>query len=139
MCIFAECKTIFHAACPTSAMNHFRVKHKQTGKMNLKAQYCLTQVLVEKLCTIASIPSEQPCTVASIPSDSIRETGDVEPDSYDAAEIEALEQSDNMANIEDEDESSEYYLEYHSDYLNRLCHLSTSHRPPSKKFLMNIL
>ena len=27
-----------------------------------------------------------------------------------------------MSNHEDEDESSEYYLEYHSDYLNRLCH-----------------
>ena len=41
-CIFAECRTEFHAACPNSARNHFRLKHKQTGKLKLKSHIIQT-------------------------------------------------------------------------------------------------
>ena len=36
-CIFNECKSSFHAAGHKAATNHFRIKHKQTGKLQLKA------------------------------------------------------------------------------------------------------
>ena len=41
-CIFDGCSTKFHPASPMSATNHFRLKHKQTGKLALKACYLLT-------------------------------------------------------------------------------------------------
>ena len=37
-CIFDNCSSIFNAASPTSAINHFRIQHKMKGKIQLKRQ-----------------------------------------------------------------------------------------------------
>ena len=41
MCIFAQCKTKFSKGVPKYALNHFRLKHKQTGFLMLKPEFRL--------------------------------------------------------------------------------------------------
>ena len=48
-----------------------------------------------------------------------------EPDSlenYDAAELQSIEQVDNLTSFDEDENSEYYYLQYYSDFLNRLCH-----------------
>ena len=109
-CIFAECKTEFHAACPNSARNHFRIKHKQTGKLKLKS-----------LCVLNQGGSERSLEIANVPQEPEDVNGDLENDIYEHDELESLDQEIiESASLDDSD--GDYYLQYYSDWLNRLAH-----------------
>ena len=52
-CIFSGCKTILRRGWSTSAMNHFRLKHKNTGNLSLKPDFLIIQAVSEMVADIS--------------------------------------------------------------------------------------
>ena len=134
-CIFANCKTVFHAACPTSAMNHFRLKHKQTGNLQLKSQYLDFQA--RGALNVVDLPPE------NLDLDTVQEVSgeaDTAEEAYEEADLEDLDQHVTVETDKDE-ASEEYYSQYYEDFLNRLGHVKfipqTTISDISEEFLMN--
>ena len=111
-CIFNECRTWFHAACPTSAMNHFRIKHKKTGNYSLKSSYLVMDGMISAEPSTSTPPEQQ--------EDHVEVDHDVLDQLYDVTDLDTLEDFDIVPG--DEEASEMYYLQYYGDYLNRLCH-----------------
>ena len=115
-CIFLDCKTDFHASNPKSAINHFRIYHKKTGKMDLKVRH-LTES--EQASSSSNLAGEPVFIEERIVSEDLP-VGDVfdEPEEDDLGDFPQQE--------EDEDElgssQENYYLQYYADFLNRLAH-----------------
>ena len=125
-CIFSKCKTIFHAACPASALNHFRIKHKQTGNMTLKSRYVFTEeeaelmtgssqqgegVVAGEVIEGQGVDTENVIGDQRVPAEDYYDEVELNFDDMDALDITAEEES-----------GEDYYLQYYSDYLNRLAH-----------------
>ena len=134
-CIFTSCKTVFHAACPTSAMNHFRLKHKQTGNLQLKSQYLDFQAM--ETLEVVGLPTED---VNLDAGQEVYDEADTAEEAYEEADFEDLDQHVTVETDEDE-ASEEYYSQYYADFLNRLGHVKfipqTTISDISDEFLMN--
>ena len=107
-CIFSGCETTFSKS--SMSRNHFRLYHKQTGKMTLKSRHLLISNLpageTDSLINVQEIPDP-------VPSSSEPQVGSNE----------AHYNEDDMVIIENEELeqlNEEYFLQYYSDFLNRL-------------------
>ena len=113
-CIFIDCQSAFHASTPQSAINHFRIKHKATGKLKLKARHLLAQ--------------DTEISIENLPQDDIVSDEDSEinvgfvDEVYEEAELDSIDNIDEHEGSDNEEESEEFYLQYYSDFLNRLAH-----------------
>ena len=116
-CIFLGCKTDFHASNPKTAMNHFRIYHKTTGKMDLKVRHLTGSAQASSSSNLAE-------EVNVVEERNVSEdifAGDVfdEPDQDDLGD---LAQQEDFVGDELESSQENYYLQYYSDFLNRLAH-----------------
>ena len=113
-CIFADCKVVFHAAGPTSAMHHFR-RHKQTMKLDLKP--CFLQAQTPQISLSQNAPD------TNLGLDII---GNHDSEDYSEADIEALENLDIDDNVGEADDdillNEDYYLLYYAHFLNKIAH-----------------
>ena len=106
MCVFENCSTKFN---PYSASrHHFRLKHLNTGDIQLKAVHSLGS---------SSNPLVMNPELASIGDGELEEG--VGEEGYDAFDIDALE---NMETFDEDVGSEDYFLEYYADFYNRLVH-----------------
>ena len=110
-CIFTNCRSTFHAGCPMSARNHFKLKHKQTGELTLKNQFLEIQSAHLQQTDIVNFPVQAAAEVEVL-QDNLELFNE---DEFDALENLATEET----NVNDE-VGEEYYLQYYSDFLNRL-------------------
>ena len=113
-CIFRDCDTTFGKS--SMSRNHFRLKHKNTGKLVLKDRHILS----------SSAPGPGP-TLTDEGCD--RDGMDQDQSSYNVVEEEAeIEYNEDDLNVidnfEEEDLNEEYYLDYWADFLNRMGHYS---------------
>ena len=116
-CIFLDCRTNFHSKSTMSARNHFKT-HKDTGRLKLKTRH-----LVEGG---AARPGDNYPPEASA-SEGI---ADGRPDiylieDYDQNELATLEDAvaaEDSENDDDDERGEEHYMDYYSDFLNRLAH-----------------
>ena len=113
-CIFSRCQTVLHAACPTSALNHFRIKHKVPGNLHLQPQYLIQQTEVETHGSTAPPIDDMECN--DLAHDDV-----TDDERYTEIDLEALNDDDNTEDNTDE-EADDYYLQYYSHFLNKLAH-----------------
>ena len=134
-CIFLDCKTTFHASLSSTARNHFRIKHKHTGKLKLKARHLLIPDVSESSREI--LPQE---------ADIIEEDRNVnqrtsDGEDYDEDQLNALENLDFIEDSDNDELSEDYYLQYYSDFLNRLGHFKyipqSTIQEISEEYLLN--
>ena len=102
MCLFSSCQTTFHAGCPKSAMNHFRVKHKQTGEMVLKKPFIEVQT---------SNTDEETSSTAPVPLPADVELEDA-PIDLNEADFESFDLLATDENIDSDEAGEQYYLQY---------------------------
>ena len=113
-CIFAECNVKFKSSCPKSALNHFRIKHKQTGHLTLKPMY-----LLQSANNAAEFQS--PRNFSDLDRDAYDAESDIGTGLYDVPDLAGLDDENLEAQASEND--AEYYLEFYADFLNRLCHV----------------
>ena len=111
-CIFFDCKTVFHASCPGTARNHFRLKHKATGNMRVKNVYSLHTTLPQS--NLENSMDSGSSVVAHDRDDSGEE--------YNIEEIDMFDELENVLEYNESDDSYGYYLEFYSHFLNKLAH-----------------
>ena len=118
-CIFKDCKTTFKKTSPKYATNHFRIYHKQTGEIHLKPSLLLTPVPFGPVASsgLVQFPLEGRTT-----DDLVEEEELLNESEYDEGELGELE-DDTQGTSEKPEDDDDYYLQYHSDYLNRLAHM----------------
>ena len=128
-CIFLGCKVSFGPS--STSRHHFRLKHKHTGNMTLKAKHLVNvdQYVAE---TIESSDSSV-APISGVPA-VVSDSSEI----YDLADIDALENStEEIAEDLDED----YFLEYYSDFLNRLSNFkfipNSSVQEIAEEYIMN--
>ena len=105
-CIFLGCDVSFGSG--STSRHHFRLKHKYTGDMQLKRRHL-----------VSSDQGTAQIDVGSLQSISTPSHGEHPPeptDEYDADELDLLENDEDE--LEELDE--EYFLDYYSDFMNRL-------------------
>ena len=113
-CIFDECNVRFGAG--SNSRNHFRIKHKLPGLMNLK-----------KKNIVSPTPTEESADEEDTGNRSLA-TDPTEPDNSDSVVQEELYEEndlfeDNLTDsVEDREQSKNYFVMQYADFLNRLTH-----------------
>ena len=110
-CIFEDCNSTFSQS--SMSRNHFNLVHKRTGKLKLRSRHLLTPNL--SLQTVMPPPimgGDQEV----IPNYLVED----EDEAYEASDIDVEGYEENTAN---EELSENYYLQYYSDFLNRMAHM----------------
>ena len=118
-CIFSDCSTVFKSSSPKYCSNHFRLKHTSAGNFVLKPSY---QIESRGISADELVSQALPCQLSTESSRTSHPIDDFPGDDvYCEANIDALE---NLNETPSELENSEeYYLDYYSDFLNRLAHI----------------
>lgn len=122
-CIFRGCRTILRRGCPTSGMNHFRIKHKTTGNLCLKPDFLINQAVSEIVVELPPQSSHDENMHMSIRLETEDGSG-IENDAspWDSDSDETLQSDDDDDNMVEDLE--DYYLEYYSNFLNKLAHIN---------------
>ena len=106
-CIFLGCKVVFGVG--STSRHHFRIKHKRTGSLQLKDRH----IVNHELGLIGAEGSNEHGVTD-------REPLEEEQNEYDTADLDFLDNTSASDEESNEEIGENYFLEYYSDFLNRL-------------------
>ena len=124
-CIFKDCSKTFSQS--SMSRNHFRLKHKHTGNMVLKQRHLHPNMPAPHVPDVAEFQDFGPSHHEVEPVAEVEE--------YDDVNLMAIE------NPEPDQLDEDYYLQYYSDFLNRLSNFKfvamSTVQEISEEYMMN--